>query len=178
MAVPGPLSYPNKYYWRVDGVNGEGAHKGKMVSFEVGNFPPSVDAGSDVQTWLTLGMAVVTIDATVVDDGQPAPVTALWTVVSEPVAGAATFTNPAAVDAQISLTAAGTYVLQLTANDGQKSASHTMTITVFTDACAFAQAQPGFVWKVGDADHDCDVDLNDFAAMAANWLECYRSDCF
>jgi hypothetical protein len=90
--------------------------------------PPSVDAGAD-QT-ITIGDVAV-LDGTVSDDGEPDPpgaVTTEWTVESGP--GSAAFDNAAAVDTSVTFSAQGTYVLRLTADDGESTASDTITITV------------------------------------------------
>ena len=92
------------------------------------NEAPEVNAGSD-QT-ITLP-ASANLDATVTDDGLPNPpdaVTTTWSMVSGP--GAVTFGNASAVDTTASFSAAGTYVLRLTANDSALQASDDLTITV------------------------------------------------
>jgi PKD repeat protein len=92
------------------------------------NQPPVVSAGSN-QT-ITLP-AAASLNGTVTDDGLPSPpaaVTVTWSKDSGP--GTVTFANPAAATTTATFSAAGTYVLRLTANDGALSASATVTITV------------------------------------------------
>ncbi|MBI3466591.1 MAG: alginate lyase family protein [Planctomycetes bacterium] len=92
------------------------------------NDAPVVNAGLD-QTILTTSSA--NLDGTVTDDGRPNPpgtVTTVWSKVSGP--GRVTFGNAFAVDTTVKFSAAGTYVLKLTANDGSLSTSDTATITV------------------------------------------------
>jgi hypothetical protein len=93
------------------------------------NAPPTVNAGSDRQT--VLGTPV-SLDGTVTDDALPTPaaLNTLWTRVSGPTAGVVTFGNTVAVDTTANFTLAGTYVLRLTANDGQFPVSDDVTITV------------------------------------------------
>jgi hypothetical protein len=94
------------------------------------NVAPSVYAGAD-QT-ITLPSSA-TLDGTVTDDGLPNPpgaVTTTWSKVSGP--GTVTFTNPNAVDTTASFSAAGTYVLRLSANDSALSASDDLSITVLS----------------------------------------------
>ena len=55
-------------------------------------------------------------------------VTTTWSKVSGP--GTVTFGNPNAVDTTASFSAAGTYVLRLTANDSLLSSSDDITVTV------------------------------------------------
>jgi len=68
---------------------------------------------------------------------------------------------------------AGTYTVQLTATDAENNVtSDALEIAVAEDACAAAQLAldwPGF--NIHDVDQDCDVDLEDFAAFAAEWLD-------
>jgi len=90
------------------------------------NQPPSVSAGPDRA--ITLPDSAL-LDGTVSDDGQPNPTpTTSWSKVSGP--GTVTFANSGAVDTTAGFSAAGTYVLRLTANDGALSASDDVTITV------------------------------------------------
>jgi PKD repeat protein len=90
------------------------------------NAAPAVNAGPDrtIQSGTS-----ASLDGTVTDDSRPNPTpSTLWTKVSGP--GTVTFGNAAAIDTTATFSAAGTYVLQLTANDGQLSASDTMTVVV------------------------------------------------
>ncbi|MFM2091681.1 MAG: hypothetical protein RLZZ127_2170, partial [Planctomycetota bacterium] len=93
----------------------------------VTNTAPVVAAGADQTITLPAG---ATLNATVTDDGLPAPsaLTYTWTRVSGP--GTVTFTTPTAVDTTASFSTAGTYVLRLTASDGALSANDTLTVTV------------------------------------------------
>ncbi|MDN3510959.1 MAG: hypothetical protein NG784_06605 [Candidatus Jettenia sp.] len=93
-----------------------------------GNQRPTVSAGQD-QT-ITLP-ANASLNGTVSDDGLPNPpgvVTTTWSEVSG--TGTVTFGNVNAVDTTASFSLAGTYVLRLTANDGELNASDDVTITV------------------------------------------------
>ncbi|HEX5946822.1 MAG TPA: hypothetical protein VFY82_11120 [Acidimicrobiales bacterium] len=92
------------------------------------NRAPSVNAGVDLSTALPAG---VSLDGTVVDDGLPAPpgaVTTAWSEVSGP--GDVAFANAAAVDTTATFSAAGTYVLRLSADDSALSASDDVLVTV------------------------------------------------
>ena len=65
------------------------------------------------------------------DDGLPNPpanVTTTWSRTSGP--GTVTFGNPAAVDTTASFSSDGTYVLRLTANDGQLSSFDELIVVV------------------------------------------------
>ncbi len=89
------------------------------------NTKPNVSAGSDRSVTLP---ASASLDGSVSDDGLPGPVTTQWTKVSGP--GTVTFGNANAIDTQASFSVAGTYVLRLTANDGELSAFDEMQATV------------------------------------------------
>jgi hypothetical protein len=74
--------------------------------------------------------ADVALQGTVSDDGLPYPPRpgAAWSVVSGP--GPVRFTSPTQPGAQASFSVPGTYLLQLTVNDGQLAASDLVQITV------------------------------------------------
>ncbi|MGH9366746.1 MAG: metallophosphoesterase [Thermoanaerobaculia bacterium] len=87
-----------------------------------------VDAGPDQTITLPAGAGLA---GDVVDDGLPnlpGAVTTAWSQVSGP--GTVSFNDPAATDATTTFSEAGTYVLRLTADDGQLTASDETTITV------------------------------------------------
>jgi hypothetical protein len=92
------------------------------------NNAPFVNAGPDQTISLP---ANATLDGTVTDDGLPSPpgaVTTTWTKVSGP--GNVTFGNANFVDTIASFSAAGTYDLQLQANDSALTSSDIVRITV------------------------------------------------
>ena len=100
----------------------------EAVAYVAGNLAPTVSAGSD-QT-ITLPSQAL-LDGMVSDDGLPNPpaaITAAWTMVNGP--GVVSFGNAAAVDTTASFSVEGTYVLQLTANDGEMLSRDQVTITV------------------------------------------------
>ncbi|HVL93799.1 MAG TPA: LamG-like jellyroll fold domain-containing protein [Acidimicrobiales bacterium] len=103
-----------------------------VVSTSTANAAPTVSAGPD-QTIVLPSSA--TLDGTVTDDGLPNPpaaTTTAWTKVSGP--GTVTFGSASATDTTASFSAAGTYVLRLTANDGALSASDDVTVVVSTSS--------------------------------------------
>jgi hypothetical protein len=91
------------------------------------NQRPAVNAGAD-QT-ITLPSSA-SLNGTVTDDGLPSPptLTTTWSKVSGP--GTVTFGNANAVDTTATFSAAGTYVLRLTADDGALTNTDDVTITV------------------------------------------------
>jgi len=91
------------------------------------NRPPTVNAGPD-QT-ITLP-ASANLNGTASDDGMPAgsTMTTTWSKVSGP--GTVTFGNVNAKSTTASFSTAGTYVLRLTASDGQLSSTDDVSIVV------------------------------------------------
>jgi hypothetical protein len=105
----------------------------KLVAYGVlggtgGNRAPTVNAGGD-QT-ITLPSSA-SLSGTASDDGLPNPpatLTTTWSKVSGP--GTVTFANASARATTASFSAAGSYVLRLTASDSALSASDDVAITV------------------------------------------------
>jgi uncharacterized protein YjiK len=91
------------------------------------NQAPNVSAGLDQSVTLAAG---ATLDGTVSDDGQPASLITSWSKVSG--SGTVTFGNANAVDTTASFSAAGAYVLRLTASDSALQTSDDVNITVTT----------------------------------------------
>ena len=89
------------------------------------NLTPIVNAGSD-QT-ITLPDAA-SLSGSVSDDSVTGSVTQTWTKVSGP--GTVTFQDPAAVATIAVFSASGTYVLRLSADDGELVGSDTLTVIV------------------------------------------------
>ncbi|MGY1620128.1 PKD domain-containing protein [Geodermatophilus sp. SYSU D00691] len=90
------------------------------------NTQPSVNAGADQTVTLP---AAATLDGTVTDDGRPTgTLTTTWTKVTGP--GTVTFASASSVDTTATFSAAGSYVLRLTANDGQLQANDDVAVTV------------------------------------------------
>ena len=97
------------------------------VTIVCNHVAPTVNAGSDDSITLP---SVATLDGTVSDDGYPASpgsVIATWSKVSGP--GTVTFGDSSAVDTTASFSEIGTYVLQLQADDGDLTASDSVTIS-------------------------------------------------
>jgi uncharacterized protein YjiK len=95
------------------------------------NTAPSVDAGAD-QT-ITLPDSA-SLNGSVTDDGLPDPpaaVTTTWSMVSGP--GTVTFGDASALSTTAAFSTDGTYVLRLTADDGELTASDDLTVTVLPE---------------------------------------------
>jgi len=92
------------------------------------NQPPTVDAGPDQTVTLP---ATAALAGTVTDDGLPDPPGAVaveWSKVSG--SGNVVFGDENAKNTTASFSAAGVYVLRLTADDGELTASDDVTVTV------------------------------------------------
>jgi hypothetical protein len=100
----------------------------QMVAFkQAPNQAPVVNPGPN-QT-ISLPTNSVTLAGTATDDGLPNnTLTITWSKLSGP--GTVTFGSPSSAITQATFSIAGTYVLQLTANDSQLQNSATTTITV------------------------------------------------
>lgn len=167
------------YYWRVDCYEADDLTIGVVWMFNTNNAAPDVDAGADIRTWLEGGSTTVNIDASVSDDGLPDPpaeYSMLWSL-ADGNDLYVTIHSPETEDTDVTITETGAYVFELQADDSEAVGSDTVTISVYNDPCESAKADPEFELLVGDFDEDCDVDMDDFAAFAANWMMCNRDDC-
>ncbi len=161
-----------RYYWAVDTYIGDPNDPiwGPIFSFVADNLPPKVDVGADVVTWLEEGTRSGNLDATVVEKHT---YTVQWTVVSEPDdpnSPDAVIADPTAEDTTVTLSAAGEYVLQVVADDGEYTDSDTVTISVYNNGCEAAQSLPDYQPLVGDLNGDCKVDDADLALLNENFL--------
>ncbi len=98
------------------------------------NAAPTANAGLDSSIQLPNS---ATLDGTVTDDAMPDPpatTTATWSKVSGP--GTVTFGNANNIDTTASFSAAGTYVLRLTANDSERQTTDDVTVQVTAAAVA------------------------------------------
>lgn len=140
----------------------------------VDNFPPTVNAGDDVTTWLANGESerVVQLDGSASDDGQIEALSYEWTVITEPnELNPATFDDATLPNATVTVRVPGSYTLGLEAYDGEYTVTNTMQIVLYADSCEHASNQEGFEWLTGDLNRDCKVDFVDFANLAASWLQ-------
>ena len=164
------------YYWAVDTYAPGAADPnwGQIFDFTVDNQTPVVIAADDVATWLDNASREVAIAAAVTDID---PTTVAWTVVSEPNEGTAVIANPDQTETTVTLSALGTYVLQLEADDGEYKSADTLTINVFSDHCEAAKSLPDWIASPGDINLDCVVDQLDMDILLEHWLECTGLDC-
>ena len=89
-----------------------------------GNRAPGVNAGPDQS--LTLPVTSATLSASVADDNRPtATLQVSWSQVAGP--SAVVFADPSIKSTTVTLGAPGTYVLRITASDGELTASDDVT---------------------------------------------------
>ncbi len=145
------------------------------------NQPPYVDAGDDQAIFLGSSAALV---GSVFDDGLPdSIVTAEWLVDSGP--GSVTFADPFAVQTSASFSDLGVYVLRLTGDDGELTASDTVTVVV--NSLIHAESQSGgsaesisvstagnlsgadgfYVASISTKPH---VDVTNLTGLGLNWI--------
>ena len=98
-------------------------HDDVTIAVAAANHPPVVSAGADAT--ITLPESATLAGSASDEDGTA--VTLQWTVVS---GGPVTFANATSATTTATFSAAGTYVLRVTASDGELSASDDVTITV------------------------------------------------
>ncbi|MEZ5257339.1 MAG: LamG-like jellyroll fold domain-containing protein [Ilumatobacteraceae bacterium] len=117
---------PGQYVLRLTGSDSEFEVTDEVTIDVVANQAPLIDAGPDRFAEYP---APTSLNGSVSDDGYPlgGSVTVSWTKISGP--GIVTFSAPAAVDSDVSMSAPGTYVFRLTATDGLLSSSDDVTVT-------------------------------------------------
>ncbi|MEN6306990.1 MAG: LamG-like jellyroll fold domain-containing protein [Anaerohalosphaeraceae bacterium] len=139
------------------------------------NLVPYVNAGPD-QTF-PLQEHELVLNATLVDDGKPAAADVSWSVIQTiPAEAQVTFISESTrLDPTIAFNMAGTYTLQVTADDGLAEDSDTITITVTSPTCADV-IEDGLTMPVDvsgpEGGPDCKVDLYDLAEFARYWTKC------
>ena len=173
------LSTDGQYLWRIDqavdvgggtasGTDDPNTIIGNVWSFETlpTNYAPVVEAGDTVYTWLVDGTVDVQLTPTITDEDS---YTVLWEeAVDDPNV---VINDPTSETTTVTIQTTGVQTLQLTANDGSLSASDTIEIRVYSNPCSAAKGVPGYTAYAGDLDDDCDVDLDDFIIIAADWLQ-------
>jgi hypothetical protein len=129
-----------RYFWAVDTYIGSDNDPiiGPIFSFVADNAPPKVNAGPDISTFLQDGTRTGPLSPIVTDDGVIQAYTVMWSVVEQPsdadsALPGAVIADPTAEQTTVTVSAEGTYVLQLEANDGEYTSSDTITINVYPD---------------------------------------------
>ena len=117
-----------------------------------GNGTPVVSAGDDIT--LTLPQNSTPLEGTATDDGLPDPpgkLTISWTTVSGP--GDVAFADASAAATAATFSAAGSYVLRLTASDGERESSDDVSVAVLEPAAGGWTALNDCVYDAGTAGH-------------------------
>lgn len=164
---------PTTYYWQVDsyiyGTPTGDPIESDVFKFDVTNdFAPTVVIETpDTITWAG---EPVQLDATVSDTGSSA-LTIEWT--SNP-AGAVFSPSANAADPTVTVAAAGNVTLTCTVWDAlnPEHNSDTMLLNVAADACE-ASVIAGASYPMDIVGNDCQVNIDDLAAIAADWLRDY-----
>ncbi len=162
------------YYWQVyswtdGGTTGQPDQEGPVWWYDIVDQPPSVEINTpDMNTWLS---QEVSLAATVDDDGG-STIDYLWTADS---AGGVSFDDDTALDPTVTITGLigdpNTVTLTFAATDDKATATDTMTIDVYSDACA-ATRLGGALWPDTDITGDtCKTDLEDLALALVAWLD-------
>jgi alpha-tubulin suppressor-like RCC1 family protein len=111
-----------------------GSKTSYFTAQDISNKAPMVVAGSSQKILLS---GSVRLGGKVYDDGRPNPpgtVAVTWSKFSGP--GIATFSNASVLNPTVTFSQVGTYVLRLSANDGQLTGTGDVTITVVDSATA------------------------------------------
>jgi hypothetical protein len=146
---------------------------------------PSVDAGVDMITLSGMG---VELDPTVVNNDTEVPqkpLSHIWTAVPDTgvliTEDGINPDDPATKEATVTITKATanpstvTLTLEVDLVGTLSSASDTMEIDVYDDACLAAQvvSSPSKPFDPSDFDENCTTNLIDYAILAAKWLVDY-----
>ena len=183
------IGFNTTYFWRVD----------TYVTWDSNEFTGTESLESIVQgvEWqfttapeylspiMTIDNVITTTDigsadlsATIIGNSDPmnAPVFTLATDDIEFPAGSDAVLTNTTVDNQnptatLTTTTAGTYKIQLEVSDGTTSLETVAEVKVYDDACQAQKDAGGWTANEFDLDGNCLVDLLDFAAIAAEWLD-------
>ncbi len=167
--------YPEgTYYWQVESWtagtnNGQPDQTGPVWYYDIVDVPPSVEINTpDMNTWSGQG---VPLAATVDDDGG-STINYLWT--TDP-AGGVSFDDDTAIDPTVTITGLigdpNTVTLTFAATDDKGTATDTMTIDVYSDACAASRIGGGLSADTDITGDTCKTDLEDLALALAAWLD-------
>ena len=137
---------------------------------------PIVTAGSGWLTYVGGPMPTLTADIDDSGEGDIDNANVVWTVNSEDATVTKTSSDPLVSTASFYTEVAGEYTVKITATDtdgslGVQSDEATIVVRVAEDACDASINYAGGSYPESDFDRDCDVDFDDLATLAANWLD-------
>ncbi len=180
-AAPITLLHSVKYYWRVTSTDPNSGspvdYVGSDWSFTTIGSSPVISSFDNVFTAMSLLPADL---AAVVTDADNNVDSVSWEVLTDdwsyPAGAIASVTDTTgdlyAPTATFTADANGFYKVRLTVTDDDSNATEQVVeVRVTQTTCDLAQLFPGFAFDYYDVDEDCDVDLSDFAAFAAKWLD-------
>jgi Calcineurin-like phosphoesterase len=122
--------------WQWQDVKGGYLHDGSVDCGSVANHAPVVNAGPDQTVKLP---ASATMQGSVTDDGLPSPpgtVTSSWSQVSGPRTASFADASDPTTTVTFPVDGDGTYVFQLTGDDGALQSSDDVTVTVLPEGAA------------------------------------------
>ena len=120
------FTQPGQYVLRLSANDGTAASSDELMVTVETNQAPTVDAGADQATEPS---AATALSGAATDDGWPTgTVDTLWSVVSGP--GTVVFTDATAAVTTATFSTVGSYVLRLTADDGDLQATDDVEVTV------------------------------------------------
>lgn len=138
-----PSAYGN------DPINWRGRAHGATPGFENDlNLAPYVDAGADHQVSAGAFPFTLALNATVLDDVAPGPLTMLWQQVSGP--HQVTFSPTNSESTSVLVPGVGNYTFRLTASDGEFTVSDTVTIGIQRATYDVSYLPAGSVWRYFD----------------------------
>ncbi|MBA4149759.1 MAG: lamin tail domain-containing protein [Verrucomicrobia bacterium] len=116
------------------------------------NLPPFVDAGDDLLFLSESFPLSTSLNGTILDDGPIEALSILWDMVSG--TGAVTFSPTDAAVTTATFPGAGTYVLRLTATDGEFTTNDTVQVTIDRPNYPVTCIASNSVWKYLDNGSD------------------------
>lgn len=184
------LDYDTTYSWRVTSTSSATDWVGPNWTFDAES-SLVVDSGPSSLTWLDPTLATVDLTGSVtVAAGSGNSVTSiLWTVAiiedpenpgsyieDKPDGSTVVITSPTSAVTTATMDTQGIYYLQLAGEDNNGLEKiELLKITVASDACAAAKEGEnppmGYIAPIHDSNDDCIVNLTDFAAFAAEWVD-------
>ena len=168
------------YYWRVDTeLQLDNMTEPNLISGIIWSFStsipssrPQVNAGENLLSTVAMGLAGIQLNGTVIDPDDNL-ITVEWSVIEQPGGSTVEFTDASDPATTITVDAVGLYVLKLFAEDadGQVS-SDQIEILIYANPCEAAQNNPdGYSSIDSDTDSSCEIDIEDFASIASEWLK-------
>lgn len=137
------------------------------------NAAPSILGITAIDEFVLTGSTTIDVNAEVYD-AHDDTIVYKWEQMSPAGSPIAEFSATDVEDPQITFTEPGTYVFQLTINDGEYGIEGNIfkAITVQVNEADCAQVKDDGLLLVGDVNEDCQVNMEDFSLIALDWLRC------